>query len=264
MALSLAFLFAACFGTACASIPRAQPLIYPAGFPTGEALRDGEWLLAPPPWGWVAAGVTDQLTIGWDYPATLFGYPAGLVRYQIPTGDTAPKLAVEAYGVWFSKPHTDERQSGFKLERHGTQDWLHVQTSVPLSDNWKAHAYGGFNYATFQRYLPHEGVQFEPVTYENHISPDYGFGLQWYARPSMMISGNYTYGNTLYFVDQVALKKMFVASLLFAPFARSDNGFLRNLRVDLSAMYVNVPVAQYEESLPLPLFPTVYWQWGGN
>ena len=251
-------------GTACATFDRTEPLLYPGGFPTADTLRSHEWLVAPPPWGWVAYGATSRLTVAWDYPATLYGFPAGLIRYQFPTDNANVHYAVEFYGAVFTKDHTDSRSKAFKLERHGTQDWIHVERTARLSDRWRWHLYGGANYATYQRYVPNETVQFEPVTYTNHFSPDFGTALQWDALPSMKVHLNYTYGNTLFFVDQVALKRMAVGTLHFAPFSDRRAGILKNLRFDLSALYVHVPPADYQDILPLPLYPTVYWQWGGS
>jgi hypothetical protein len=253
-----------CLTPACATFDRAEPLLYPGGFPTADTLRDDEWQLAPPPWGWVAYGVTPRLTVGWDYPATLMGYPAGLVRYQFGSENPDVRYAVELYGAVFTRDHTDSRNDAFMLERNGTQDWIHFERTARLSERWRWHLYGGLNYASFQRYVPHKGEQFEPVTYEHHVSPDFGVALQWDALRAMKVHVNYTYGNTLYFVDQVALKRLAAATLHFAPFSQNRAAVLRNLRFDLSALHVNVPIAKYRETLPLPLYPTVYWQWGGS
>jgi hypothetical protein len=174
------------------------------------------------------------------------------------------QYALEFYGAVFTHEHTDTRNSAFKLRRHGTQDWIHLERTQRFSDRWKWHLYAGTNYATSQTYLPSEKVQFEAVTYENHFSPNVGAAMEWDALPSMKVHFNYTYGNSLYFVDQVALKHLAAATLHFAPFSTDRGAFLRNLRIELSALHVNVPIAQYRETLPLPIYPTIYWQWGGH
>ena len=251
-------------GTACASFKKDEPLLFPAGLPTADALRNGEWMIAPPPWGWMAYGLTDRLTVGWDYPVALLGYPAGLVRYQFPFGTPNMRFAGEFYFLGFPKELVDDRSPGYQLVHRGTQSWFHLQHTSRLSEKWRWHIYAGSTYATYQHYLPNKEAQFEPVLYEKHSSPDWGTGIQWDARPGMKVHVNYSFGNTLYFVDQVALKHLFVYTLHFAPFSESKPAILRNLRFDLSSITSNVPVAQYQVSLPLPVYPTVYWQWGGQ
>ena len=247
-----------------AEFERDEPLLFPAGFSSADTLRPHEWLLAPPPWGWLAYGATPRLTIGWDYPATLMGFPAGMIRYQFSPSETRAHYSVELYGALYTKDHTDSRSKGFKVEQHGTQDWIRLERTARLSERWRWHLYAGVNYATYQRYEPNTEAQFEPVTYEKHFSPDLGAAVEWDAKPWMRVHLNYTYGNTFYFVDQVAMKRMAAGTLHFAPFSGDHNGFLRGLRFDLNALYLHVPVAKYTEVLPLPLYPTIYWQWGGS
>jgi len=251
-------------GVAWAAFDPQEPLLYPGGFPTADVLRPHEWLVAPPPWGWLAYGATEHLTLGWDYPATLLGYPAGFIRYQLPSESTDVHYAIEGYGVLFAKDLTDSRSAGYRIDQHGTQDWIHLERSARLSEDWRWHAYIGLNYATYQRYYPNEKAQFDPVVYRDRGTPDAGVALEWDARPWMKIHLNYTYGNTFVFVDQVGQKHMIVGTLQFAPFSSKRAAFLRNLRFDLSALYVAVPTAHYQYSLPVPIYPTLYWQWGGS
>ncbi|HYR42610.1 MAG TPA: hypothetical protein VER98_06290 [Terriglobia bacterium] len=241
-----------------------EPLLMPGGLSTADTLRRKEWLLAPPPWGWVAYGATSQLTIAWDYPAALFGFPAGFIRYQLPGRSDKTHFAAEFYAISFGKSHTDERSNGYRLEHRGMQSWVRLENSSQLSANWRLHLYAGGNYAEYQRYFPHKEVQFPEAVYEQYWSPDAGAALEWSPRPKVKVHLNYAYGNTFSFVDQVALKRMVVGQLHFAPFGPQRSAFLRNMRLDLSAIYVNVPIARYRRSLPIPIYPTMYWQWGGS
>jgi len=241
-----------------------EPLLFPGGYSTADVLRVHEWLVAPPPWGWLAYGATSRLTLMWDYPATLFGYPAAMVRYQLPTEDPEVHYAIEVYGLIFGKDRTDSRSKGYRIDQRSTQDWVHLERSARLSSDWRWHAYVGANYATYQKYSPNEEATFDPVVYHRKMTPDFGTALEWDAKPWMKVHLNYTYGNTFVFVDQVGHKHMIVGSLLFAPFSKDHAAILRNLRFDLSAIYVNVPTAHYSYTLPVPVYPTVYWQWGGS
>ena len=247
----------------CGSFRQNEPLLYPAGLPTADTLNGGEWMLAPPPWGWVAYGATDRLTIAWDYPVALLGYPAGLARYRFLGGERAA-LAAEFYYLGFPKELNDDRSPGYQLLHRGVQTWFHVQHTSRLSDSWRWHIYAGNTYATYQKYSPHKEALFAPVLFEKKNSGDFGTGIQWDAKPGLKVHVNYSYGNTLLFVDQVALKHLFVYTLHFAPFSENRSGILRNLRFDLNSIYSKVPVANYDISVPLPVYPTVYWQWGGR
>jgi hypothetical protein len=49
--------------------------------------------------------------------------------------------------------------------------------------------------------------------------------------------------------------------LRLIPFRGSGAGFLRNMRLELNALSVQFKDADEQRSLPIPLFPVVYWQW---
>ncbi len=258
------FLLSLWLGTAHGEFGPEEPLLYPGGFSTADVLRKHEWVLAPPPVGWVAYGATRHLTLAWDYPAALFGYPAGLVRYQLGSEGSDVHYALELYGVIWTKDNIDSRSPGYLLEHRGGQGWIRLAQTWRLSKAWRWHLYGGANYAAYERYSPNTKLQFPPLTYRNDKTLDLGGALEWDVRPRMKIHLNYVYGNTFVFVDQVPRKYMVVGTLHFAPFSSRRTAILRNLRFDLNALYVDVPPAHYHQVLPFPIFPTLYWQWGGT
>jgi hypothetical protein len=252
-----------CVGECLAEFEAGEPLLYPGGFSTADALRDSEWLLGPPPFGWVAYGVTDRLTVAWDWPAATVGAPAGFVRYQFPRGSHATKYALETYAVRFPDEHEDDRVDEFEVIHTGYQAWIRLMCSTRVGDRWRIHLYAGANYKQDQTYAPNKTKQFEETRYRGHWNPDAGVAVEWNVLPWMKIHANAVYGNTFVFVDQVAMKWMMTGTVHFAPFSAKRTWILRSLRVDLNAFNVRVPDARYHETLPIPIYPTVYWQWGG-
>jgi len=250
-------------GEARAEFSPQEPLLYPAGFPTADELRPGEWLLAPPPWGWVAVGLPGETTLALDYPAALFGVPGALVRVGLSRGRSAWQVALEGYGAYFVHTRDDNRTGVYLLQHHGVQSWLHINASATLTDRVRIHAYAGANYAYFERYAPWgTGPDFGESVFHNGVTPMGGVDVEVRANSWLMVHLNALYGNSFVYVDQVARKQMAVLSLLAAPFPKDWIGVLSRSRIELAAFWVRVPDAHYRALLPLPLYPSLYWQFG--
>jgi hypothetical protein len=220
--------------------------------------------LAPIPWGWVAAGASDRITLAWDYPATLLGYPAGLIRWRTPVGDDDHQWSLEAYGVSFTKGLDQTRNKEFAVEYRGGQYWAHLYTSHHLHDSLWLHAYAGATHTDYFRFHSNQTIQFPDKLYQDAWCPDYGVDLEIIANSWLKIHANAGYGNTFFIVDQVLFKTFAALTFQMAPFSKNTVGILRQMRIELSSLYVRIPDVQYEEKLILPIFPYVYWQWGGT
>ena len=241
-----------------------EPTIYPAGFPTAETLRKGEWMFAPPPWGWVAYGANDRWTLAWDYPAALFGYIGFMTRIKGVSNERW-KSSLEFYIFGIPTDLNDDRQDGFRVVHgKGWQGWAHWNNSLTIAEPVRLHLYAGANYKHRQEYQPRGSAVFEPTIYRRHVNTDAGIDLELRLRPWVRMHTGYQYGNTFYFIDQVAMKSLWIWSFHFAPLTNHRLGILRNLRFSLNALWVSVPDANYKDSLPVPLYPVAYWQWGGK
>jgi hypothetical protein len=236
--------------------------IYPSGTPTADTLKSSEWYLAPIPWGWLAYGLTDKLTIAWDYPATILGLPSGLVRYQLPGSSKNMGWALDLYGIsWGSKTFEQKRAKEFIVDYRGGQYWIHLNWSLRIFDWLRLNTYGGATHTDYHKFRPNETAQFQEKLYEDAWSPDYGASLEFDISSWLKFHVNSTVGNTFLYVDQIVYKKLAAGTFQLAPFSSQATGILKNLRLELSAMYVEIPDAQYKYTLPLPLFPYLYWQW---
>lgn len=116
-----------------ADFDKEERLIYPAGFSTAETLHNGEFYLAPIPWGWVGYGLFDKLTLGWDYQATLLGLPAGFFRWELPFSSESNRFAFEAYGIAFpSGGFLQKANRDYQVQYNGGQYWTRLNWTAKL------------------------------------------------------------------------------------------------------------------------------------
>lgn len=250
---------------ALANFDSDEALIYPSGFGTTDTLKAKQWYLAPPPWGWMAYGATPSLTVSFDYPAALFGVGAAMTRWKLPFSTGPMQYSVELYGAQFPKDFKDERKEEYTIRHDGFVGWLRAQTTYRLSSDFRFHAFVGPDYVSRQVHVTGRKakVNFAPQEYSGHWTLSYGADIEFRATPWMFIHANYSKGNTFLFVDQVPYKDIFAYSFSFAPFPTTSHGFFSRMRVELHAIWVSAPQVGYYEALPLPLYPTLYWQWNG-
>lgn len=236
-----------------------EPLIYPSGMGTAETLRDSEWHVAPPPWGWIAYGAHPRFMVALDYPAALFGIPAALLRFKFFNGQDT-KFALEGYGAYWSYDYKDKRQKEYLVEHKYGTEWLRLNWSQKVSENWRFHLYGGANFSDYEKYAPNEKDVFNPIIYENSWSPTYGLDIEWKLAAWVYLHVAYSYGNTFYNVDQVSRKHLAAYTFAMAPFSNTWWGFFSKMRIELTALYAKVEPSNSEYKLPIPLLPYVYWQ----
>lgn len=239
-----------------------EPLLYLTGSPTADTLRQGEITFGPPWGGWIAVGLNEHVTFGWDYPASLFaGVPAFLLRASPFDNASAFKISFEVYGNNWGSSWQDKRSDHFLLEHRGTSGWAHLLLAWRFAERFRFHLYGGANYAQYQSYSQNKGSTFATSVFENAITPNYGATLQWDMNSWLKLSVNAMSGNSFYYVDQVTRKNMIVYSFDMAPFSKNAIGILRTFRLELSAMWLWMPVAgNYYTSVGVPIFPAMYWQ----
>ena len=232
-----------------------EAVLTPSGISTADTLHKGEKFFAPQ--GWLAYGVTDRLTVSWDWFVTFGGIPAGFLRYQIPLGEQA--IAVEIYGAHFRDSTNDERVKGYMIEHRGETGWVRLNWSSKQFLDFRSNAYIGKSYYKYLRYAPANGEQFQERVYDNDSNIDYGLGLEWLASPSYKAYLNYFKGNTFTLFDQIPHKSMVILGLRFTPFDRSRSKILSRMRLELNAIAVDIPDANYEKTFPI--YPVLYWQW---
>ena len=245
-----------------------EALIYPAGFPTADTLKSGEWYVAFPSWGWFAYGLSQDVTFAFDYPLLMFaGIPGGLLRFNTPFSSDNFRLGLELYGAHFYNGFEDKRNPQYTVVHGGFVGWARLTSSIRLSDSVRIHAYAGPDYVSHQIHKPgtnpERGV-FEEQRYSGRWTPSLGFGIEWKMADWIFFHANATRGNTFFYVDQVPYKDLVAYSFHMAPFPDSWFGILRRMRLEFTALWVEAPQMNLSSRLPLPLHAYVYWQWGGQ
>ena len=232
-----------------------EPVLSPSAISTADTLNKDEIFFAPQ--GWATYGVTDRLTVSWDWFVAFGGIPAGFVRYQFPLNEQA--VAVELYGANFRDSTDDERVDDYNVEHQGSTAWVRLNWSSAQINDFRSNAYIGKTYDKYLRYSPSNGSQFQEKIYKNDSNIDYGLGLEWKASSTIRTYLNYIKGNTFTLFDQIPHKSMIVLGLRYAPFDKSRSKFLSRMRIEFSAIAVDIPDANYNEFFPI--YPVLYWQW---
>jgi len=239
-----------------------EPLLHAAGAPTADVLHKKENYLNI--WGWGAYGITNNLTIIYDWLLVLAKIPAGFIRYQLPPHTEKFAYSLELFG--FSLAHFDEEVKAveteeFEIYQSGWQAWLHLNATYRINSRLRMHLSAGSTFDTYQKYTPKENANFsEEKIYEDYYSFDFAAGFDYLVKKNVRITASYTKGNHLLIYDQNPQKWAIQMGIQFAPFSNWQPGFFRNMRIELWGFYVNFPELEYEEGIP-PLFPLISWQW---
>jgi len=241
---------------------RDEPILNAAGAPSADVLRGKENYLNI--WGWGAYGITNDLTFIYDWLLVLAKIPAGFVRYKLPPHTEKFTYSLELFGVSLER-FDDEVKAleteEFEAYQKGWQAWMHLNTTYRINSNLRMHVSAGSTFDTYQKYTPKENAEFsEEKIYEDYYSFDLAVGFDCLFKKNVRISANYIKGNQLFIYDQNPQKWAIQVGIQFAPFYHWQQGFFRNMRIELWGFYVNFPELEYEEAIP-PLFPLISWQW---
>jgi hypothetical protein len=239
-----------------------EPLLHAAGAPTADVLHRNENYVNM--WGWGAYGITNNVTIIYDWLLVLAKIPAGFIRYQLPLHTDNFACSLELFG--FSLNHFDDEVKAveteeFEIYQSGWQAWVHLNATYRINPRLRMHVSAGSTFDTYQKYMPKENANFsEEIIYEDYYSFDLAVGFDFLLKRNLRISTNYIKGNQLFIYDQNPQKWAIQMGIHFVPFSNWKPGFFRNMRIELYGFYVNFPELKYEEGIP-PLFPLISWQW---
>ena len=240
-----------------------EPLLHAAGAPTADVLHRNENYVNM--WGWGAYGITNNLTIIYDWLLVFAKIPAGFIRYKLPPYTDKFSYSLELFG--FSLEHFDEEEvkavetEEFEIYQSGWQAWVHLNATYRINSRLRMHVSAGSTFDTYQKYTPKENAKFsEDIIYEDYYSFDLAIGFDFLLKKNLRISTNYIKGNQLFIYDQNPQKWAIQMGIHFAPFSNWKPGFFRNMRIELYGFYVNFPELKYQEGIP-PLFPLISWQW---
>jgi hypothetical protein len=239
-----------------------EPLLHAAGAPTADVLNKKENYVNV--WGWGAYGITDDLTLIYDWLLVLAKILSGFMRYQLPLNTEKFACSLELFG--FSLACYDEEVKAveteeFEIYQKGWQAWLHLNATYRINSRLRMHLSAGSTFDPYQKYTPKDSTKFsEEIIYEDYYSFDLAVGFDFLLKKNLRISTNYIKGNQLFIYDQNPQKWAIQMGFQFAPFSTWQTGFFRNMRIELWGFYVNFPELEYDEGIP-PLFPLISWQW---
>ncbi len=265
------------------SLRKERPLnedayLHPVDAITPYTLKKGEWIYAqsiqtlPFP-SWAFVGLTDKLTMQIDLLPWLFGsftdlkkpIPSLNFRYRFNEQNGAiPTIGVEAMFVHFWDTLERFETENLRVAENGS--YFHLKPSFGYQFDKKL--YLNFSAGVDYMYeLILEGKEeSEPKTasLQRSWNPNFSFGVDY--RPSKWISyhAGYTYGATLTYLENVPRKHQITYGFRMAPFYKSKHGFFRCFRAELLAINAFFPDIDAQELFPLPIFPYLYWQWGGK
>jgi hypothetical protein len=243
-------------GGASAEFREKEAVIYPAGFPTADVLEKTETVFAPH--GWISLGLTPRLTATVDWLTTIFGVPAGAVRYQAP-GEGGGRWAAELYGLYAPRTVDTDRDDDFKVKHKGGISWLHVIRTTAISERTRLHVYAGASYLRDVAYLPKD-EPFLPNRHVNLWTPDAGVAIERSVNRALKLNLNAYHGNSFYYFDQDARKFVMTYGVYWSPFSSRRHPLLANVRLEVNGYWVYIRDADYH-AFSVPFFPILTWQW---
>lgn len=272
-----AFLLAA---PAAAAGPRGlgvEPELHPLDGFTAETLRAGEVFYAQSPAtlplpSWAFIGVTDWLTVEVDLLPLLGGFfvephlpvPSVDLRFRLlEKRGFRPGVALETMVQYLYGTNVQEHSPNLVVTREALSWFARVNVSQPLGRGFTAHGSFGFTLAESIKIENRDRMTYHGRHHRWTASPDASIALGWHASRRLALFATASYGTTFTFLDNVPRKLQATYGLRVAPFVASRYSILRTLRVELAAIHMYFPDARESMSLPLPIWPYFYWQWGG-
>lgn len=250
-----------CFNPGFAYFDPSEPALAPLTLWTSDVLRPGEVFFCP--WGWAACGISDRVTLEWDWMLSLGLCPAGYVKVNY--------LRSEKWGLSFDVldyyiqpglvdtvedlfPGYD--QVGYKVS--GNMGWFHATATRNIVKKLRAHATIGLSYHHYYHLWRKEPLPQLSVERNDAISPDLWFGLDYKHSKAVRVLGIVLYGNSFGFWDQVPRKLQVICGVNLAPFPDKWWGIFRRMRFDIGVFNTYFLEVDKEQGwLPAPY---LYWQ----
>ena len=245
-----------------------EVMLHPLDAFTAFTLHQGEWkynqALDPFP-SWVEYGLTDRLTLQMDFNAWVGGVPGLFMRYRLNQNVIQPELALESMILFISrKINVIEDYDYLNVLRKGVNWYVRINSSWQLSSRFYFHLSVGTTYADFIKIENAKRDSYHGKTYERTFSPDFSFAADWRISQWLSFHSTASYGTTFLYLDNEPRKYQFTYGFCIKPFRNNKRGFLRHFHVQLASLTIHYREAQETLSLPIPLYPFFYWQWGGN
>lgn len=246
---------------------RSQANLHPLDTFTADTLKEGEWYYGQPPIpapGYSFYGLTENTTIQLDYTAWLGGVPSFNLRQKL-FGNNRSKLRVSTEFMIIymdeSLDEMDEDQDYLFIKREGTNGYARVNLSYRLTDDVRLHGSLGFSYSEYLRISNENRPQPIGEEFVDLVDPTFMLGYEHYITDNLMFVGNISYGETWLLLENRPRKEQLVYGFRWTPFTNSSRPILKNMAVDLIALFARFPDAEEELAFGVPLFPVFTWQW---
>ena len=254
------------------SVLTEENMLHPLDSFTGDCFNGGEFSynlpfplfgLSP---GWAWWGVTDWLTTEVDFECWLGGVPSFNLRLKLlnPKG-ILPEVAHEAMFQFL--PDTINQLEDYdylNVRRKGISYYDRLNLTWRVTRSIRIHLSGGVSYCEYLEIDNGRRSPFYQWEFKNYLEPTFAFGFDWRMseRASFHITGSY--GVTFIYLDNVPRKYQLCFGFRLAPFVKSRWGLLRNFRVEFSSINFYFEDAREGMAMIAPIYPYLYWQWGGD
>ena len=244
---------------------RGQANMHPLDTFTADVLDDGEWYYGQPPIpapGYNFVGLDENWTIQLDYTAWLGGVASLNLRRRISESERL-STALEFMLLYLPEDldELDKDQDNLFIKREGFAGYARINTSYRLSRDSRIHASLGFSYSESLVISNEDRPEFIGEEFDDLIDPAFSIGYEHFLSDNLMFVTNVSYGETWLLFENRPRKEQFVYGFRWVPFADHPRPLLRNMAVDLIALYANFPDAEEDAGFPVPLFPVFSWQW---
>ncbi|MCK4575818.1 hypothetical protein KAU34_05390 [candidate division WOR-3 bacterium] len=245
-----------------------ENMLHPLDSFTGYTFNKGEWAynqaITPCP-SWACWGITDWLTTEFDFECWLGGVPSFNFRFALSKQHGIhPALAYETmFQYIFKEINLLEGYDSLRVVRKGSSWYNRINASWRLSEQIRLHLSLGSTYAKSILIENYNRPEYSGKYYKELLSPDLSLGFDWRIAKWLSFHSAGSYGTTFIYLDNVPRKYQFTYGFRIAPFLKSQWSILGNFRVELSSIFFYFPEAKETVSMPIPIFPYFYWQWGG-
>ncbi len=239
--------------------------LHPLDTFTADVLEDDEWHYGQPPIpapGYNFVGLSDDWTLQLDYTAWLGGVPSVNLRRRLSEGENL-STAAEFMVIYMDEDldEMDEDQDHLFIKREGLNGYARINASYRLNRDIRLHASLGYSYSESLVISNEDRDEFIGDEWEDLVDPAATIGYEHFINDNLMFVANISYGETWMLFENRPRKEQIVYGFRWVPFADSPRPLLRNLAVDMIALYANFPDAEEDFGLPIPIFPVFTWQW---
>jgi hypothetical protein len=254
---------------------QSDVFLHPGDQGTAYTLKKREWIYGQSPTSlpfpsWAMVGLTDNVTMVLDLLPFFFGFitpsrlpmPSTNIRIKLSEQKKfkpASALEVMAFHLWDTIKRYDDKDLLVKMK--GTGAYAKLNNSLEIRRNLYLHTSLGGVYQKDLWMSNKDTINPKSIYYNGKVTFDYSLGIDWRPYKRISFYATYAHGSTFTYVENIPHKRQFNYGFRLAPFYKNKYAFLRNMRVEMVALFVSFPDINVKKDLKLPIYGYVYWQW---